>query len=164
MTVRVRAAVEVSVPVDRAWQLLTSWERQGEWMPLTSVSPDVAEGDGDGAGDRVGDRLVARTGIGRLAFVDTMAITRLEPPRMCEVRHTGRVVRGRGVFRVDATDAARSRVTWEEHLDLPFGPVGRAGLLLVRPFAVLGLLMALRRFARLTRSEQRATSMSPRRH
>lgn len=144
MTATVRAAVGVPVPVERAWALLTSWERQGEWVPLTRVWSE----DGDG----VGGRLTARTGIGPLAFVDTMDIVRLEPPRFCEVRHTGRVVRGRGVFRVEPADGARSRVTWAEYLDLPLGWFGRAGWVLVRPLAALGLFVALRRFARLARS------------
>jgi carbon monoxide dehydrogenase subunit G len=144
MTVVARATVEVAVPVDWAWQLITSWERQGEWMPLTEVWSED--------GDRVGGRLFARTGIGRLAFLDTMDIIRIEPPRVCEVRHTGHLVRGRGVFLVEAADNGRSRVTWEEHLDLPKGPLGRAGWLLVRPFVALGLHVALRRFARLGRA------------
>ena len=143
MTVIAKAAVEVAVPVERAWTLITSWERQGEWMPMTQVWSEE--------GDRVGGRLFARTGIGRLAFLDTMDITRIEPPRLCEVRHTGHIVRGRGVFRVEAADDGRSRVSWEEHLDLPLGVVGRAGWVLVKPLAVLGLHLALRRFARLAR-------------
>lgn len=140
MTVSVRAAVAVAVPADRVWQLLTAWERQSDWIPLTTVWSED--------GDRVGGRIFARTGIGRLGFVDSMDISRFDPPRLCEVRHTGRVVRGLGLFRVHAVDAGRTRVGWEEHIEPPFGAAGRLAFGLVRPVVQLSLWWTLRRFAR----------------
>ena len=56
------------------------------------------------------------------------------PPASLHVRHTGRVVRGSGVFEVFALPGGqRSRFVWPERLDLPLGAIGRAGWLLVRP-------------------------------
>jgi hypothetical protein len=70
-----------------------------------------------------------------------MVITCWAPPSessgVCEVLHTGRVVRGEGGFEVEYVDAGRSRLTWWESVDLPLGfaaiwrvsaPVWRAGL------------------------------------
>ena len=138
MTAEVRVARDVAAPAVRAWQVLTDWERQGDWMPATRVrSRD---------GQRVGGRIEARTGIGPVGFLDTMTITAWDPPRRCEVLHTGRLVRGPGVFAVDPLPEGGCRVVWEEHLDLPFGTLGRLGWPLVRPLARAGLAFALRRF------------------
>ena len=75
----------------------------------------------------VGARLSAFTGVGRVGFLDTMEITEWEPPRLVRVLHTGRVVRGPGIFEVLALPDGRSRFVWREELDLPLGAVGRAG-------------------------------------
>jgi hypothetical protein len=98
-------------------------------------------------GHRVGGRIEAWTGIGPVGFLDTMTIKAWDPPYRCEVLHTGRLVRGPGVFAVEPVAADRCRVVWEEHLDLPMGAVGRLGWLLVRPLARGGFAFALRRFA-----------------
>ena len=58
------------------------------------------EVDGRGDGRHLGARLRAFTGVGPLGFTDTMEIVEWEPPRRCVVRHTGKVVRGDGVFEV----------------------------------------------------------------
>jgi hypothetical protein len=103
-------------------------------MPLTAVV--VTTGDGG-----LGTRLSARTGIGPAAVVDDMEIDVWEPPRRCEVVHRGRVIRGRGVFEVEAVDGGSARVTWTEQLD---GGLAR----FVAPASGWLLRVALRRFAR----------------
>ena len=123
----------------RVWSALTDWERQSHWMPATRVSSVD--------GHRVGGRITARTGLGPLGFVDTMTVTRWDPPRRCDVMHTGRVVRGPGSFLVEPVGPDRCRVVWEERLELPFGVVGRAVWPLVRPLARAGLAFALCRFS-----------------
>ncbi|MGY1703795.1 SRPBCC family protein [Geodermatophilus sp. SYSU D00697] len=137
--------VDVDAPPERVWAALTDWTRQGEWMLLT----DVATVDGEATG--VGGRLVARTGIpwrrGRhLGVVDTMVITEWDPPRRAVVQHTGRIVRGPGIFEVTPR-GEHATLTWTERLWLPFGLLGRLGWPLVRPFAVVGVRRSLRRFA-----------------
>lgn len=133
--------VRVRAPVERTWATLTDWTRQGEWMLATSVRVSA----GDGAGE--GSRLVAITGAGPLAFADPMEITGWEPPRRCEVQHTGTLVRGIGVFEVRPRGTAESELVWTERLELPFGMLGRAGWLLTGPAFRAGLRYSLRRFA-----------------
>ena len=109
-------------------------------MPLTRV--EVVEGDGRS----IGTRVLARTGVGPAAAVDPMVVEVWEPSRRCEVRHVGRVVRGRGVFDVEAVGPGRSRFTWEEHL-----PDGRAYGAIARVSAPINrwyFALAVRRFAR----------------
>jgi carbon monoxide dehydrogenase subunit G len=131
----IAASVDVDASADEAWAAVTDWQAQDAWMPLTRV--DVVDEGGNG----LGTRLRAVTGVGRAAIVDEMEIDRWEPPYRCDVRHDGRVVRGRGVFLVEPLGADRARVTWEEHLD---GLVARAGALAGRRI----LSLALQRFAK----------------
>ncbi|PZF80756.1 polyketide cyclase [Jiangella anatolica] len=143
MTADVVVSRRVAAPADLVWHVLTDWAGQGAWMPLTTVR---VVGPGDGR--EVGARLDAWTGMGRAGFLDTMVVTAWEPPRRCEVLHTGRLVRGPGVFAVRPLGPGACEVTWEERLELPFGAAGRAGWPLVRPLVRFGLGVALRRFAR----------------
>jgi hypothetical protein len=140
--VELTVSIDVDADVDTTWRAATDWGRQGRWIPATQVRVTR------GTGRAVGDRIVARTGIGALAFDDEMEIRAIEAPYRCEVVHLGRVVRGSGLFVVGALPAGRSRFSWTERLDLPFGRVGRAAFLLILPFARAALHVALRRFAR----------------
>jgi uncharacterized protein YndB with AHSA1/START domain len=133
--------VEVAAPAQAVWDAVVDWDRQGDWMLGTRVRGTVQSGVGVGGG------VEAFTGVGRVGFFDTMVITGWEPPRRCEVEHTGRVVRGTGVFEVlDLRD--RSRFVWTERLQLPLGWAGRLGWPLVRPAMVAGVRLSLERLAR----------------
>jgi len=77
-----------------------------------------------------------------------MVVSEWDPPRRCVVRHTGRVVRGAGIFEV-APSGAGAEFRWAEQLDLPLAAAGRLGWPLVRPLAQRGMDASLRRFARL---------------
>lgn len=137
----VRADVEVAVPADRVWQALTDWSRQGEWMIATRVAPV------DGEAHEVGGRLRAVTGVRGHGVVDTMRITRWEPPLRCDVAHTGRIVRGSASFQVSDLGAGRSRVSWIESIEPPAGRAGQIGLGLIGPLVRVPILVSLRRFA-----------------
>ena len=119
------------------------WSRQGEWIPATDVS----------GGSGIGAQVVARTAVGPVGFTDTMVITQWDPPRRCVVRHTGRVVRGSGIFEV-LPQGEFSEFRWTELVELPVpAAVQPAAVLLGRwtvvPATRLALDYALRRFARL---------------
>lgn len=134
---RVRATPE------RVWQVAMDWSRQGEWIPGTSVS----------GGTGVGARVAARTALGPVGFTDTMVITEWDPPRRCVVRHTGRVVRGSGIFEV-LPRGEFSEFRWTELVELPVPDAVQAGAVLVGrwtvvPLTRLALDYSLRRFARL---------------
>ncbi len=142
MTVALSITVPVAAPAAEVFAAATDWPGQGEWMLGTTVEATAQGGVGVGGG------ISAFTGVGRLGFLDTMVITRWEPPVRCDVLHTGRVVRGTGVFEVRPTGPATSDFVWSEELDLPLGALGRAGWVLVRPGFALGVRLSLRRFAR----------------
>ena len=131
------------------------WPRQGEWVLATRV--EVTSGDGRS----VGSGVRVATGVGPLAVVDTMVVTewteqRPAGPFRCVVEHTGRVVRGGGVFEVVAAGEDRSTFRWVEQLDLPLGVVGRLGWPLVRPALRAGLAHSMRRMGASCEREYRA--------
>lgn len=133
--------VDVDAPAGAVWDAAVDWDTQGDWMLGTRVAGTAQGGRGVGGG------IEAFTGLGPLGVLDTMVITEWDPPRRCAVRHTGRVVRGGGVFEVVALGPGRSRFVWSEQLELPLGLVGRAGFALLRPLFVAGVRLSLRRFA-----------------
>jgi uncharacterized protein YndB with AHSA1/START domain len=139
--------IDVDAPPERVWALLTDWERQGEWMLLTDVRTV------GGPAQRLHGRLAARTGLPlpggrRIGVLDTMIITKWEPPRLVEVQHTGRIVRGPGTFEVQPR-GEHSTVVCTEVWYLPYGYLGVAGWFLARPLVVRGLRTSLRRLAAL---------------
>jgi carbon monoxide dehydrogenase subunit G len=136
---RVRAQVHVRAGQEQVWALVTDWSRQHEWIWATRVR----------GGQGLGATVVGWTGVGPVGFTDTMIISEWEPPRRCVVRHTGRVVRGSGIFEV-IPDGTECDFRWTEDLELPLPPeLGRLAGLVIRPIAGWSLAASLRRFARL---------------
>lgn len=132
--------VPADAPPEQVWSALTAWDRQGEWMLGTRVRSL------DGAGHAVGNRLEALTGVGRIGLLDKMRITRWDPPRVCEVAHYGRLLKGSGVFEVRPREGG-SLVVWIERIDLPLGVLGRLGWPVARPAVRWGVERSLRKFA-----------------
>ncbi|MEU8385481.1 SRPBCC family protein [Streptosporangium sp. NPDC048865] len=141
---RISVSVDAHARPERVFSVLTDWPRHDEWMVLTRAR--VTAGDGHGAGSR----LEAFTGVGPVGFLDTMEITGWDPPRSVAVRHTGRLVRGTGVFRVLPREGGGSTIVWEEELDVPFGAAGRLGWRMIRQPAAALLRLSLRRLAALS--------------
>jgi uncharacterized protein YndB with AHSA1/START domain len=133
----------VDVPADpqTVFDAMTDWDTQHEWMLGTRVRAAQQGGQGVGGG------IEAFTGIGPLGFWDTMTITRWDAPRVVEVDHTGAVVRGIGVFKVEPAGSG-SRFVWREEVDPPLGAVGALGWYVVKPLLAAGVAYSLRRFAR----------------
>lgn len=150
--VELAVPVEAAVPAEVLWAKVTDWERQGDWMLATRVW------NTGGDGRSPGSTWSAATGIGPLAVVDTIELVELVEggPWRATVRHTGKVIRGDGVFTVEALGPSRSRFTMAEILDLPFGALGRVGWLAARPLSRLGLEVSLRAMARQVEAEYAA--------
>jgi hypothetical protein len=137
---KVEITSRVLVPAEPAelWRLAMDWPRQGDWMLATRVS----------GGQGVGAVVSARTGLGPVGFTDTMVITEWYPPHRCVVRHTGRVLRGTGVFEV-ASRGAMSEFAWTERLRLPSPVPRRLARWLARGPGRWVMDVSLRRFRRL---------------
>jgi carbon monoxide dehydrogenase subunit G len=147
-SLEVSARTRVRATPERVWQVAMDWSRQGEWIPATRVH----------GGTGVGAPVVARTAVGPVGFTDTMIITEWDPPRRCVVRHTGKVVRGSGIFEV-IPHGELTEFRWTELVELPLpaalqrGPALQAAQFLGRravgPLTRRSLQYALTRFARL---------------
>lgn len=143
--VKLSVPVDVDVPAEALWRKVTDWERQGDWMLATRVRRTGGDGHSPGS------TWSAATGLGPLALVDTIELVELVEggPWRAVVLHTGKVIRGDGIFEVEELGPRRSRFTMAERLDLPFGVFGRAGwALAARPVSRVGLVLSLRRMAR----------------
>jgi len=144
MSVTKTISVTTSVNASQleVFNFVTDWESQNKWIFATKVR---------GVGEesrKLGGKLEAFTGFGKFGFLDTMTITKWNPPNACEVTHTGNVVKGAGLFEVSSKNGV-TYFTWTEYTELPFGIIGRAGWLLVGPLSKLGLTASLRRFKKL---------------
>ncbi|MGB9376620.1 MAG: SRPBCC family protein [Mycobacteriales bacterium] len=142
MTVyKIAERVTVNAPAARVWQALTAWDRQSDWVIATQTYATELAGQGVGGG------LSAYTGFGPLRFKDTMVITEWQPPTICRVRHTGRVVRGTGTFEVQPTGERTAAVIWSENLQLPGGRLAEMSWPAIHLVSSWLLRRSLRRFA-----------------
>lgn len=139
----VELSIEISASAEEVWRGITNWPAQSQWMLGTKVNGV------DGAAQEVGGRISAFTGIGPIGFLDTMTITRWEPPYRCDVDHTGKVVMGTGTFLIQALGESRCRFVWSEDLRIPLGKIGAIGFALLRPLFLGGVRASLKSFARL---------------
>lgn len=96
----------------------------------------------------VGSRFAAFTGAAGIGILDVMTVTEYDRRRRCVVRHDGGLIRGTGTFEVEPV-ATDTRAIWAEHLELPFGVVGRVLWPAVKPLVRMGLWLSLRRLSRL---------------
>jgi hypothetical protein len=151
VTAHIAVDVVIDAPPEAVWAAVTDWPRQSEWMLGTVVRSTDLDGVGVGGG------LEAFTGVGRLGFLDTMVITEWDPPRRCVVLHTGKVVKGLGIFEVVALPGGRSRFVWAEELDVPLGILGKAGWPIVRPGFAWGVGRSLQKLARDVEAEHAAS-------
>lgn len=145
----ITAGVTVAADPDRVWDLAVDWSAQRDWIWATRST----------GGQGVGAPVTARTGVGPVAFTDTMLITEWDPPRRCTLTHTGRIVRGEGAFEV-LPRGGGSEFRWTERILLPEPLVGlvppallgaftRIAYGVIAPIARAGLGSSLVRFARL---------------
>jgi hypothetical protein len=144
----VTASVVVAAKVEQVFAAFLSWERQGEWIPFTTVK--VVSGDGG-----EGSRIEAITAIGPAIVRDEMRVDRVDPPYEVRVVHYGKVLRGPGVIRCTPLGPPvgggpdRTQVVWHEWFQLPAGVAGRITWPVLWPGSKGSLTYALRRFARL---------------
>jgi hypothetical protein len=79
-----------------------------------------------------------------LGLLDTMTVTKWEPPTRCEVIHTGAPLKGSGTFLLESRTPDSTLFHWSETID-----IHRALFLLGAPFIWLGVKVSLWRFSRL---------------
>jgi uncharacterized protein YndB with AHSA1/START domain len=138
----VTATVIVAAPAERVFAAFLSWEKQGEWIPLTKVR--VVEGDGG-----EGSLVEAVTALGPATIRDELRVVKVNPPYEVGVVHCGTVLRGPGTMRCTPMSGDRTQVVLHEWFQLPAGPVGKLAWPVLWPGSKLGFTGALKKFGRL---------------
>ncbi len=141
-TKKLSSKIMIEANPEEVFRAVTNWESQARWVLATKV-----KGVGEDS-HRLGGKIEAFTGFGRFGFLDTMTITKWDPPYICEVTHTGKTVKGSGVFEVASVDGV-TYFTWIEYTEVPFGIIGQIGWVFVAPMAKLGLMLSLKRFKKM---------------
>jgi hypothetical protein len=132
--VRAARSIDLPCPVAEAWDVLTRWERQADWM-LDADRIIVRSTHREG----VGVRLDVRTRLFQIpAFTDPMEVTAWDPPRSLQISH-GALVVGHGTWSLDPVSAG-TRFTWTEDVRLRLPFVGGLAARLYAP--VMRVLMA----------------------
>jgi uncharacterized protein YndB with AHSA1/START domain len=127
----------IKAPIERVWAAIADWESQGDWMLQTrvEVTSQIREG--------VGTTIAAFTGIGKLGVMDHMVVTSWQPPHLCDVLHTGKIIKGTGRFQLVALDADTTRFDWSEEILAP-----RVLFLLIAPGLYAGVRISLTKLGR----------------
>jgi len=131
--VRVERSIVLPCTTAQAWDVLTRWERQADWMP---DADEVVVRSVQRTG--VGVRLDVRTRLFQIpVFTEPMEITAWDPPRCLEIAHGGLVL-GHGVWTLEPAGAG-TRFTWIEDVQLRIPIAGELAARLYGP--ILHVLM-----------------------
>jgi len=139
--VELSLSVEVKASQQKVFDKIVDWESQGQWMLGTKVSGTKNNGQG------LGGEINAWTGFWKIGFNDPMVITQWIEPKIVDVKHIGRIVKGTGSMVVEKIDEHNSRFIWSESINLPFGFIGKIGWIIIKPFFVSGIKFSLNKFA-----------------
>ncbi|MBJ7393758.1 MAG: SRPBCC family protein [Candidatus Nanopelagicales bacterium] len=139
--VELSLSVEVKASQQKVFDKIVDWESQGQWMLGTKVSGTKNNGQG------LGGEINAWTGFWKIGFNDPMVITQWIEPKIVDVKHIGRLVKGTGSMVVEKIDENNSRFIWSESINLPFGFIGKIGWTIIKPFFVSGIKFSLNKFA-----------------
>jgi hypothetical protein len=133
----------IQAPIEKVWAAIADWESQGDWMLQTNVevTSQIREG--------VGTTIAAFTGIGKFGVMDHMVVTTWQPPYICDVLHTGKIIKGTGRFQLSAITDNSTRFDWSEEILTP-----RVIFLLIAPGLYVGVRISLTKFSRLLRDRK----------
>ena len=129
----VERSIDLPCPIAEAWDVLTRWERQVDWM-LDADEIVVRTEQREG----VGVRLDVRTRLFQIpAFTEPMEVTAWDPPRSLAIAHGG-LVAGHGRWVLSPIDGG-TRFTWTEDVELRVPIVGGLAAAIYAP--VMRMLM-----------------------
>jgi hypothetical protein len=119
---RLEISQHVAAPRQLVWDVLTSWERQPDWM-LDAKDVEVLTPQRAGTGVT----LRCPTNLLGVTVQDVMRVTGWEEPRYLEVTHLGKIITGHGAFELELDGDDATIITWWEEVDPPLGRVGEWG-------------------------------------
>jgi hypothetical protein len=119
-------AIEIAARPGEVWAWLVDWEHLDRWMLEASDFKVLGE-----QREGLGVRAEATVRIAGITTRDTVVVSRWEPPNWLEIRHGGWVA-GSGLMHCRASGSG-SYLWWRETLVPPWGPLGAAGLTVMKP-------------------------------
>lgn len=114
MKVDLSLSIDIKANQQQVFDSFVNWETQGDWMLGTKVERTKNNGIG------VGGEINAWTGFWKIGFNDPMVITKWEEPKVVDMKHLGKVVKGEGSMIVEKIDDNNSKFIWSETIELPF--------------------------------------------
>ncbi|CAB5239568.1 unannotated protein [freshwater metagenome] len=143
-------ALSISLPceINKAWEAITDWQQQSNWMLQTrvTVTSQIVNGPGTEISAFSGPLHHWYPRFRFFGIVDTMVVTTWTPPFLCEVLHTGSIIQGTGRFELVSVSPNETRFDWSEVIYAP-----RVIFTLIKPAIYLGVLISLQRFRRTLR-------------
>jgi hypothetical protein len=123
----IEVAQTLPCPPSVAWELITDWEHQGDWM--LEATDFVVLGD---QREGVGVLAEATVTIGGISTRDKVRVFAWEPNKRLGIEHMG-WVSGSGEMFLTALGGDRTHLFWREELFPPMGALGALGISAFKP-------------------------------
>ncbi len=144
MSNTLRITINLPCSQDRAWAAIADWESQGNWMLQTKVwvTSQVREGVGTSISAFTGPLFKFYPKFSRLGLLDTMVVTKWQQPEVCDVVHTGKILKGTGSFVLSSINSTSTKFDWSETIEC-----SRIMFLAIAPFLWVGVRISLARLS-----------------
>ena len=118
---QIKIRIKINAPIDKVWAAIADWESQGDWMLQTRVwvTSDIRSGVGTSISALTGP--LVKSGF-KFGLLDKMVVTNWLPPRLCQVDHVGKVIKGTGKFELTDISSGQEIATnfdWSETIKAP---------------------------------------------
>jgi hypothetical protein len=144
MSNTLRITINLPCSQERAWAAIADWESQGNWMLQTKVwvTSHIREGVGTSISAFTGPLYKFYPKFSSLGLLDTMVVTKWQPPEICDVVHTGKILKGTGSFVLSPINATSTKFNWSETIEC-----SRLKFLVIAPFLWVGVRISLARLS-----------------
>ena len=144
MSNTLRITINLPCSQERAWAAIADWESQGNWMLQTKVwvTSQIREGVGTSISAFTGPLYKFYPKFSSLGLLDTMVVTKWQPPEICDVVHTGKILKGTGSFVLSPINAISTKFNWSETIEC-----SRLKFLAIAPFLWVGVRISLARLS-----------------
>ena len=147
----IRITIKLPCSQERAWNAIADWESQGNWMLQTKVwvTSQIREGVGTSISAFTGPLYKFYPKFSSLGLLDTMVVTKWQPPKICDVVHTGKILKGTGSFALSPITSKETRFDWSETIEC-----SRLQFFAIAPFLWVGVRISLARLSTSLRSRE----------
>ena len=144
MSNTLRITINLPCSQERAWTAIADWESQGNWMLQTKVwvTSQIREGAGTSISAFTGPLYKFYPKFSSLGLLDTMVVTKWQPPEICDVVHTGKILKGTGSFVLSPINSTSTKFNWSETIEC-----SRLKFLVIAPFLWVGVRISLARLS-----------------